>query len=582
MNSARLGSRSAVRFGPAGAVVLAVAVAAVVLLGGQALLGAGAIGIGVDDYFHALRFDEWLRSGWYVPSSLLAGGEPESINGQSTPFVYGAAFSVVAHLVNVVAGNEPIGDISTEADAYAVRHLVGAVIGLAGVLCVGGTVWKLTRDRIAAVWGAAALLAIPAWTGYSMFSNKDVPVAVGFTTVTFALVLGLSWAGAGERRSRRRPVAIAALIALGAFIGVGTRSAMWLPFLLSIGVFTALVWLSTRSRAAALRALAPAAIGFLVAVAVIAALHPRTASQPVDWLVNSVTDSSEYGREGVFTLTAGQFLDEFPPPWYLPVWTLAVVPVLITAIAAIGALTAGRDLARLRPAAAAGESASVAVGGGTLLVAVQLLLLPAGALVLGSASSSGLRQHLYVLPPIAILAGLGAARLLRLPRAGAGGRRFAGWVVPLLLCLALVIPGVEQSRLYPYNYVYLNPVAGIGGVEGRWETEYQFLAAREAFERVPASVEPLCSGWLIARRGETHLPVIEACGANLAPYTDEVGAEATATASPGARWVVGRMRADGQPPRYCAERDNVTRPLRGEELVMAYVLECSRPGGEPP
>ena len=47
------------------------------------------------------------------------------------------------------------------------------------------------------------------------------------------------------------------------------------------------------------------------------------------------------------------------------------------------------------------------------------------------------------------------------------------------------------------------------------------------------------------------------------------------TSAPGGEaWVVGRMRSGGRPPPACEERDNVTRMLRGERLVMAYVLSC--------
>jgi hypothetical protein len=191
MHSDRFGSLQA-RSGLAGGLILAVAGLVLVLLGGQMLLGTGKIGLGVDDYIHALRFDEWLRSGWYVPSYLLSAGEPDPARIEATPYVYGAAFSVLAHLANVMLGNEDIGEISTEATAYAVRHLTTAVIGLATVLCVGGTVWTLTRDRLAAVWSAAALLAIPVWTGYAMFSNKDIPAAAGFTFVTGGLVVLLA------------------------------------------------------------------------------------------------------------------------------------------------------------------------------------------------------------------------------------------------------------------------------------------------------------------------------------------------------------------------------------------------------
>ena len=196
------------------------------------------------------------------------------------------------------------------------------------------------------------------------------------------------------------------------------------------------------------------------------------------------------------TLTAGHSLSEFPPPWYLPAWTFAAVPVLMLLIAVVGAAVATHKAVRSRRYLAATPESSIALTGGVLLVALQLVLLPIAAIVNGSAMYSGLRQHLYVLPPIAILAGVGAARLLRRRWGAAGSTRRVGWIPALILCVALAVPAFEQTRLYPYNYVYVNPIAGLGGVEGRWETEYQWISAREAIRRIPAGAEPACSLWL--------------------------------------------------------------------------------------
>ena len=149
---------------------------------------------------------------------------------------------------------------------------------------------------------------------------------------------------------------------------------------------------------------------------------------------------------------------------------------------------------------AATPHSPLSLTGGALLVLLQLVLLPTAAIVTGSAMSTGLRQHLYVLPAIAILAGVGAASLLRAREPAGASTRRVGWIAAAVLCLALAVPAVEQTRLYPYNYVYVNPIAGLGGVEGRWETEFQFISAREAFRRVPAGVEPACASWLARSR----------------------------------------------------------------------------------
>jgi hypothetical protein len=555
-------------------ILLATAALTLLLLAGQAIFGASAVGIGQDDAAQVQRFDAWLREGWYVPSWQVGGGEPEA-GTASSPFVYGPGFGVLAHLANTALGNEGIGEVSADAAAYAVRHLLVALVGLAAVFCVGAAVRVLTRQRLAAIWSAAALLAIPVWTGNSMFNVKDIPVASGFTFVTVGLILGLAWARPLSWPSRRRLLAAGALVAIGTLIGVGTRPAMWVPFTCSLIAFAALSWLIVRSTGDLLRSLAAPAVGLVVGLGGVAALYPYAAATPIDWLIGSVSDSSGYeAQQPVETLTAGEFLSVTETPaQYLPAWIFAGVPVIIFGLAALGALVVARDALRWLARERGAEGPSRAQLGGMLLVMLQLVLLPTAAMVAASPMYSGLRQHLYVLPAVAILAGIGVAKVLQT----AGGREAARgvrWAAALILALALVVPTVEQTRLYPYNYVYVNPIAGLGGVQDRWETELQFLSSREAFRRIPAAVEPSCGYWLIPARPPTPRPMFGPC-LEYPTFSHEVGDEATATATKGETWVVGRTRANNDPPEYCREHDNVTRTLRTEEIVMAYVLRCT-------
>jgi hypothetical protein len=187
----------------------------------------------------------------------------------------------------------------------------------------------------------------------------------------------------------------------------------------------------------------------------------------------------------------------------------------------------------------------------------------------------GLRQHLYMLPAVAVLAGLGAAALIRAWRARGAG--WVHWAVPVALAAALLIPAFEQTRLFPYNYVYVNPLAGIGGVQGNWETELQYISAREAFRRAPARAELACPLVLgeLTRNRLREVAASNQCRPYIEPFRDEVGDDASRRRDPGAIWAVGRQRAGQGPPPYCTPEDNVTRPLRGEELVMTYVLRCT-------
>jgi hypothetical protein len=569
------------RIEPPLGLVVATAALTLLILVGETVLGAHDVGLYIDDYVHVSRFQEWLKEGWYVPSYGPAappvGAEPQA-GTLSSPFVYGPAFSALAHLVNVALGNEAMNEISTAAEAYQVRHLVVALLGLATVVCAGVAVRVLTRDRLAALWGAAALLAIPVWAGQSMFNIKDVPVASAFTFVTVGLVLGLASARRDSWPSSRRLLAVSALVGFGVTIGVGTRTAMWVPFACSLSAFAALSWLVLRSRADVVRSLAAPGVGFVIGLGVVTLLHPYPTATPIEWMIESVSESSGYEPPSPPTLTAGMLLSPTNPPiWYLPAWLFAGVPVIIFGLAGLGTWLVIGSAARWRRPEIGAEAPSRLQIGGMLLVTLQLALLPAASVLAGSTMYSGLRLHLYMLPAMAILAGIGAARLIRATRAKGTSPRLR-WAVALVLAVALAVPTVEQTRLYPYNYVYVNALAGLGGVEGRWETDQLWVSSREAFRRVPPSVTPLCSYGLIIPSRPSEL--FRVCGLNHAlfePFRDELGEDATATPRASEIWVVGRTRAGGHPPRYCREADNVTRSLRTEEIVIGYVLRCVPP-----
>jgi hypothetical protein len=94
----------------------------------------------------------------------------------------------------------------------------------------------------------------------------------------------------------------------------------------------------------------------------------------------------------------------------------------------------------------------------------------------------GLRHFLFLLPGIALLAGYGAACLIRLVQRTN---------LRLLLAIGLVIV-LSQSlvpiiRLHPYQYCYFNALTGgLRGAEDRYETDYWVTSYREAAEWVNA------------------------------------------------------------------------------------------------
>jgi hypothetical protein len=547
---------------------LLAAIAVLVLAVGAIQLAAGAMstGVTIDEPIEADETRSWIEHGWYLPSYYLVDGEPDPTNELSSPYVYGPAYGAVAHLANVVAGNEAIGEISHSAASYDVRHLVTALLATLTIAVVGAAVFFLSRSRRLGLWAAAGLLAVPVWTGQGFFNPKDIPAACGYTLVTVALLLALA-EGVGGAATTRRRVAIGTLLAGGIFIGAGTRLTLLVPFLLSLLTYAALR-LGQQQLGGVKRApgtdIAVAA-GAWAGFAGIAILYPEVAVSPFTLLVESVSGSKGYPWHG-FTLTAGRLVSESTPWWYLPAWIGASYPLLLGALAILGGAAGIRSLAKARGARWRGSLWS-RPDLGLLLVLQQALLLPIGAVATGAVMYDGMRQHLYALPAIAILAGLGADRLWK----WAGTRRPARrWkmVATALLAIALLVPVAEQTLLFPYNYVYVNPVAGIGGVNGRWETDYWFASGPEAGSHTP--VPPGCllefSSWPC---DEDQIALVE----------DRQGeaVEGRWRDDRAGSWLILRRHAGNLPPEDCEQADDVTRWLRGEQVIMSYVLRCTSP-----
>lgn len=549
------------------------AVAVVVLAAGAAQLIGGAFetGLSTDEPIHQSRAHSWVENGWYVPSYWLEDEAPDPGTSASTPWVYGPATAALAHVANVAVGNEPLNDIADSPASYEVRHVVVALLGALAVAAVGFAVWLLTRSPTLGLWAAAAMVAVPRFTGHAFFNVKDIPAASGYTLVTVGLLFALLQEPDGSSR-RRRQVGIAAAIAGGMLIGAGTRLSLWLPFAVAIATY-ALLRLGQARFAGVQRDRGidvAVGVGALIGLLGIAALYPNVARAPVELLAHSISDSAAYRYEGL-SLSAGELLTERPPIWYLPVWLGTTYPVLLGGLALLGGGAGIWALARARGAAWGARELAL------MLVLQQAAMLPLAVLLNDSPVYNGIRQHLYMFPALTILAGYGAWRLLACARS----RRSATIWRPVAvggLCLALIVPMAAQTLLFPYNYTYFNPIATLtGGVEDRWETDYWWVSSREAMTRVPLDVPLRCNADLVLDHRPVPLDYGD-CNGDRFDMADGERATDVAAGSLGGQasvWVVGRTREGNHPPSYCREADDVTRWLWGETVTMSYVLRCN-------
>ncbi len=244
---------------------------------------------------------------------------------------------------------------------------------------------------------------------------------------------------------------------------------------------------------------------------------------------------------------------------------------MIGALAILGAVLGIRSLARSKGRGE--DSAWSRRELGLVLVLQQELLLPLLTVGGGAVIYDAAGQHLYVLPAVAILAGVGAGWVWRWTRDRAQAR-----IWPVLataaLSLALVVPMAEQTALFPYNYAYVNPLAGIDGVNGEWETDYWFASLPEALSRVPRGVGLRCGS--LEHPSEPQVkPEFRSCGTyQYFPFEDRRGTDPAGSPGKSKISVISQARGGRVPPPYCEEVGNVTRWLRGESVTMTYVLRC--------
>jgi Dolichyl-phosphate-mannose-protein mannosyltransferase len=365
---------------------------------------------------------------------------------------YGAVFDMAAAALNRFS---PLG-------VYETRHLLNALVGVLGLF---GT-WKLGRalGGPRAGFAAALLLALtPIYYG-QMFNNpKDIPFAVGGIWTLYYLVRIVP-------TLPRPPLRLVVKLGIAAGMTMAVRVG-GLLFLCYLGLLLTLsgLWqaavarrltvLATAGWQSLVRAFLPASV---LAYALMLVFWPWAQSDPIGHPLAALATFSHQ----VFpydTLFDGRFVPAWNLPWtYLPVYTLIVLPelvlVLLIAAPVLAAVALWRDAATRRRETVLSW----------FLVGFAIVFPVAYAIAIKAVLFDGMRHFIFVLPPIAVVAGLAAdAALVRL----------AGFRLRRPIYGALVLYGAAHVAimvmLHPDQYVYYNAfVGGVDGAERRFKLDY--------------------------------------------------------------------------------------------------------------
>lgn len=541
-------------------------VAGIVLVVGIVLMITGAFRVGVtwDERIHAVMLEEYFTSGWYASPDWLVNGKPDAFLGKWPYYVYAPVAALVGHFFAGVGGAELWGGFSDTAGAYAARHLGAGFMALVGIGAAGAIVRMITGSWRWALLGAAVVASVPMWIGHGMFNGKDLPVGTGYTVATAGLVAMLL-PGYG-RRWKSRAGAVPAVV-LGLALAVGTRPASGLPI-----VLTGMGMLACFGLYAAVRRRSPSwlpylgrrsldvVIAFVLGYLLLVAIYPKGFINPLTLAKESLLISGRFPVNDM-VLTNGAWLSQ-PPPWfYLPAWFGFQLPLLVLVGCGVFLVFwVGLAVGSLRSRSGSRLSAVLIV----VPVILQVALLPLLAIAAQSTMYNAVRQFLFVVPAAGVLAVLGIRELARLL---AGRWRGVLWVI---VGVGLVAPVIASVRLFPYTYTYFNVLASVQGVNGRWATDYWRASSQEMTTRIPPAGIVVCS---LPDPGES----LSDCGteAPYEPFWERRGEAAVPGAlGPDEFWFARENNGDVSVPVGCSIHDTVTRPLRGENVIIGQVFRC--------
>jgi Dolichyl-phosphate-mannose-protein mannosyltransferase len=409
---------------------------------------------------YAISNDEGVQHhyGELIVAYYRSGFADHDVFSYQNLYLYGGLFDIIAvGLARIV----PI-------DAYELRHILCALMGIGGIAAAAATARLVCGPR-AGLIAAFALTLCGGWYGAMFNHTKDIPFAAAMMAATFFLV----------RLSRDLPSPrLRDILAFGVLAGaaLGVRSLGLLLFVYFPLAVAAQLSSQERGRArlrfvvtAALRTFPAVALAYLIMIA----SWPWAALSPLN-PVRGLFAFSEF-HYAIRTVFEGRVYEMGEVPrLYVPVYLLIRVPLVTLFGAALALISMFASFAQGRTQ----QRREIA-----LVFAVLIIPLSCQVALHGPAFT-GMRHFLFVLPPLAALAGVGFDGVLdRLARQG----RWLASSTAAVMCTFFLWDGATLVRLHPYeNLSYNALVGGLPGAYRRYDMDYWFNSMPEAIHRLEA------------------------------------------------------------------------------------------------
>jgi hypothetical protein len=408
-------------------------------------------GLGWDDYTHAEYADLLLRmfgSGFTDTSALSF----------ANLYMYGGGFDMAAALLHKVIPLE----------LFETRRLLGAIVGLIGLTVT----WRLGRRVGGPVGGVATLLLLtlcPTFYGHMFMNPKDAPFAVSMVILMLGLVR------LAEEYPAPSPRTIL-ILGLGAGLSIGSRILGGLALIYAMVGFMPLLVEEIRihgTREAAYRfahvvyVLLP---GLIFGYLVMGLIWPWSIMEPGNPF-HALTYFSHFFEKPWKEMFDGALVSVPDMPWsYLPTLFALQLPEVLLGL--LAAAIAGTFLSLSRADVPARRKTILLM----LTFAAMLPLLI--AMVKRPALYNGIRHFIFVIPPMAVLAGAAFAWGMNWLKEH---RRSWQPAALAIFTFGLLLPLGEMIRLHPYQYAHFNHIAGtVRSADNLFMLDYWGLALKQA------------------------------------------------------------------------------------------------------
>ncbi len=414
--------------------------------------------VNVDEQLHYPHAKNVVN--WY-----FTGGEDQSaLNTPQTNLkYYGQSIDNFTALVNRIFNFE---------DEFLVRHYTGAFFFLLLLLFTGLLSKDITGSWTAAAVTIMALLFMPRLAGQAFGNLKDIPFAAGYMAGLLMIVRLLKeFPQVKWKTALLLGVAIAFTVSVRAggfilFAYLGLSFLLYFvlkPFYLIEIVSTKPVFVRLMGQAAVI-----VVVGYFTGLLFWPYALQNVLVHPLESL-----QVMEHYKVSIRQIFEGDLMWSTQLPWYyLPKWLIISTPLFVLiGFVIFLALLFRESLGSRR------NNRQLLLEGFVLFAFVFPFLY---VIAIDSNLYSGIRQMLFILPPMALLAVWGTYKLVHFL---ISKNRIAGYAVAFSFLILLLIPAKHQAATFPVDYVYFNSLAG-GNKKawGNYEYDYYYHSIKEAFD----------------------------------------------------------------------------------------------------